>query len=146
MYFFTQVRDSPPPGVHLPENCTFLTNTQTSAGQILEGEYSYKDPLGSTVTVQYSVGLDGQGYTEKRRFVMGKTNLSENDVTSELVEKIILELKPIIIRIIRATVQGSNQVELDSDNLVQTIIIKLRPVVLSAAEKSLETAPNSKGM
>lgn len=133
-----------PSGIHLPENCTFLTNSQTTTGQTVEGEYSYKDPLGSTVTVQYTVGLDGEGYAEKRRFVKGQGS-GNADVTTRLVSKIILELKPTIIRIIRATVQASNRVDLNPDTLAKTIIVQLRPVVLDAAEKALQTS-TSKGL
>ena len=37
-------------------------------GRIL-GEYSYKDPVGSTVTVTYSVNQDGTDYEESRKIL-----------------------------------------------------------------------------
>ena len=63
-----------------------------------------------------------------------------------VVSKIILELKPSIISIIRATVQASNLENLDSDNLVKTIIIQLRPVVFAAAENALSSSTTSSSL
>ncbi len=115
------------------------------------------DPVGSLVIVKYSVGIDGEGYTEKRRIVKNQgSNKGSSQVTTArpisstgsvngqtVVSKIILELKPSIISIIRATVQASNLDNLDSDNLVKTIIIQLRPVVFAAAENALSSSTAS---
>jgi hypothetical protein len=35
-------------------------------GNLIFGQYSYIEPRGSLVIVKYTVGKDGNGYTEKR--------------------------------------------------------------------------------
>ena len=60
--------------VQIPEGCTFISSSKeyTNNGRI-EGEYKYKDPVNSIITVTYSVNIDGTDYTESRR-VQSKNN------------------------------------------------------------------------
>ena len=55
--------------VNIPEGCTFISSSKEIVNGRIEGEYSYKDPVGSIVTVTYSVGTDGTDYTESRKIV-----------------------------------------------------------------------------
>jgi len=85
------------------------------------------DPVGSLIIVKYSVGVDGNGYTEKRRIIKnygsdGSSNVSVNGSvtvttttetdTNAVVSRIIGQLKPTIISVIRSTVQVTTFVTL----------------------------------
>jgi hypothetical protein len=51
----------------------------------------------------------------------------------QIVEIVITELKPTVIRVIQETVLQSSNANLDNpDRLVETIIVQLRPVVLQS--------------
>ena len=115
----------------IPEGCNFLSQKQTTEGNLIKGEYSYEDPIGSTITVTYSVGVDGSNYQEMRKILKGyKTDLGANLLTAEqVVRQVTTELKPTVIQIIRATVTQAN-VDLDNyEGLVDTILVQLKPVV-----------------
>ena len=105
------------------------------------------------MVVKYSVGVDGNGYSEKRRIIKNygsdkgnvtvpvtPTTSTTATSTSTVVSKIITQLKPTIISIIRSTVQASNLENLDSDRLVKTIVIQLRPVVFAAAQEAITSS------
>ena len=125
----------------------------------LKGEYSYLDPVGSLIIVKYTVGVDGNGYSEKRRIIKNygsekgsvtvsaqpgsgsiTTTTTTTTSTSTVVSRIIVQLKPTIITVIRTTVQASNLENLDTDKLVKTIVIQLRPVVFAAADNALKSS------
>jgi hypothetical protein len=76
------------------------------------------DPVGSLIVVKYSVGVDGNGYSEKRRIIKnygtekGPAQGSTSVSTSGVVSRIIVELKPTIVSIIRTTVKVKNLYEI----------------------------------
>ena len=47
-----------------------MDKSEKTDGNIVYGQYSYIDPLGSLVVVKYSVGKDGSDYAEKRLFTI----------------------------------------------------------------------------
>ena len=55
--------------VNIPEGCTFISSSKEIIDGRIEGEYSYKDPVGSIVTVTYSVNQDGTDYEESRKIL-----------------------------------------------------------------------------
>lgn len=134
--------------VQVPEGCNFLSSTQKTEGGLIKGEYSYEDPIGSQITVTYQVNVDGSHYLEKRKIIKGyRTDGSgwENDnllTADQVVEQVTTELKPTVIKIIRATVLQSN-VDLNNyGNLVETILTQLKPVVTLAVNSALATSPH----
>ena len=88
--------------VRIPEGCTFISSSKeyTNNGRI-EGEYSYKDPVNSIITVTYSVNVDGTDYTESRR-VQGKKKQCIN----------MVEIKQLIFSHVQ--VQEASQVQEES--------------------------------
>ena len=121
--------------LNLPDGCTFISSTQNREGDIIKGEYSYEDPIGSKITVIYQVNTDGSNYLEKRQIVSGyNTEGNEweqgNRLTAEEVVRIVItELRPTVIKIVRATVLQADVDLNDYDDLVETILIQLKPVV-----------------
>ncbi len=72
---------------HGGDDCICLegnTHATNSAGQIVSGQYSYLDPLGSRVTVTYTNGLDG--YQEKRRIEKNYGQVTVTEVVTEVLE------------------------------------------------------------
>ena len=58
----------------------------------------------------------------------------------QIIQQIIADLKPTVIRIIQATV-SSSQVDLSNiEQLLQTILIQLKPVVLNEVQEALKTS------
>ena len=117
--------------VNIPEGCTFISQTQETVNGVIKGEYTYEDPIGSQITVTYSVNVDGSNYVEKRKILKAyDTDGASNLLTAEeVVLQVSTELKPTIIRIIKTTVESSN-VDLNNyGNLVEVILTQLKPVV-----------------
>ena len=117
--------------VNIPEGCTFISQTQETVNGVIKGEYTYEDPIGSQITVTYSVNVDGSNYVEKRKILKAyDTDGAANLLTAEeVVRQVSTELKPTIIQIIRTTVESAN-VDLNNyGNLVEVILSQLKPVV-----------------
>ena len=56
----------------IPEGCTFISSKkEVGLDGTITGEYSYQDPVGSTIIVNYSVNGDGTNYTESRKVIKG---------------------------------------------------------------------------
>jgi len=130
--------------VNIPEGCTFISQTQETVNGVIKGEYTYEDPIGSQITVTYSVNVDGSEYVEKRKIVAAyETDGQSKLLTAEdVVRQVSTELKPTIIQIIRTTVESAN-VDLNNyDNLVEVIIVQLRPVVQASVTSALASSPH----
>ena len=119
--------------INLPAGCKFISSTQNIEDGVVKGEYSYEDPIGSTITVTYQVNTDGSNYLEKRKITKGYQtggNDQGNRLTAEeVVRMVITQLRPTAIKIVRATVLQANVDLSNYDNLVETILIQLKPVV-----------------
>ena len=115
--------------------CNFISNTHKIEGDVVKGEYSYEDPVGSKITVTYQINTDGTNYLEKRKITRGYKNEGNeweqnNLLTAEEVVRIVItELRPTVIKIIRATVLRADVDLNDYDDLVGTILTQLKPVV-----------------
>jgi len=130
--------------VNIPEGCTFISQTQETVNGVIKGEYTYEDPIGSQITVTYSVNVDGSNYVEKRKILKAyDTDGASNLLTAEeVVLQVSTELKPTIIRIIKTTVESSN-VDLNNyGNLVEVILTQLKPVVQASVNSALSTSPH----
>jgi len=131
--------------VNIPEGCTFISSSKEIVNGRIEGEYSYKDPVGSIVTVTYSVGTDGKDYTESRKIIKkyqtDRASSGSGLITAEqVVLEIITDLEPTVISIIKQIVASANVDLSATDGLVNTIMIQLRPVVEAAVNNALRTS------
>merc|ERR1712038_1472108 len=130
--------------VNIPEGCSFISQSQETVNGVIKGEYTYEDPIGSQITVTYSVNVDGSNYVEKRKILKAyDTDGASNLLTAEeVVLQVSTELKPTIIRIIKTTVESSN-VDLNNyGNLVEVILTQLKPVVQASVNSALSTSPH----
>jgi len=127
------------------EDCVCLSKTEERMGNVIKGQYSYIDPVGSLIEVNYSMNTDKTDYVEDRRVYKNYVNSGVPDTSGglsaeEIVEKVLKDLTPTVIQVVRVTVQGS-EVDLSAPGaqaeLVQTIIIRLRPVVFRVVEQAL---------
>merc|ERR1719369_708414 len=59
---------------------------------------------------------------------------------AEVVQIIITDLRPTVIKVIQATVGATKNLG-NTDELLQTILRQMRPVVLNAAQNALQTSP-----
>ena len=117
--------------IKVPEGCTFLSQSQEMVGNLIKGEYTYQDPIGSKITVTYQVNRDGTDYVERRKIIKGyATDGQEKKITADqIVNQVVTELKPTVITVIKTTVANS-KVDLKTyGNLVEVILTQLKPVV-----------------
>merc|ERR1712018_225088 len=130
--------------VNIPEGCSFISQSQETVNGVIKGEYTYEDPIGSQITVTYSVNVDGSNYVEKRKIVKayGTDGASNLLTAEEVVLQVSTELRPTIIQIIRTTVESAN-VDLNNyGNLVEVILSQLKPVVQASVSNALATSPH----
>jgi hypothetical protein len=126
-------------------DCTCLERTEELNGGIIEGMYSYVDPVGSLIQVSYSMNPDKSNYVEERKVLKNYLNsgsVKAGSLTIEqVVERVLNELTPTVIEVVRTTVQGSSDFDLSTAaakrELVQTIIVRLRPVVFEVVTQVL---------
>jgi len=136
------------------EECTCLMRSERLEGNKITGKYSYVDPVGSLIEVSYEMNQDKTNYVESRKVIKNYVSSATGTVTGssgltaeEVVERVITDITPTVILVVRNTVQGSNT-DLSSEaarrQLVQSIIVKLRPVVFRVVtEVLLETGTTS---
>lgn len=131
----------------LPEGCTFISSSkEESADGVITGEYSYKDPIGSTITVTYSVNADGTNYTESRKILKAyETDLVQISgsgliTVTEVVQQISSDLESTVISIIKKLVLSANIDLGNSAAFVDTIMVQLRPVVKASVNTALATS------
>merc|ERR1711910_189711 len=130
--------------IKVPEGCTFLSQSQEMVGNLIKGEYTYQDPIGSKITVTYQVNRDGTDYVERRKIIKGyATDGQEKKITADqIVNQVVTELKPTVITVIKTTVANS-KVDLKTyGNLVEVILTQLKPVVTAAVNNALATSPH----
>ena len=75
--------------------------------------FSYIDPVGSLIEVNYSMNTDKTDYVEDRRVYKNYVNSGVPDTSGglsaeEIVEKVLKDLTPTVIQVVRVTVQGKN--------------------------------------
>jgi len=120
----------------IPEGCTFLSQTQETVNGVVQGEYSYKDPVGSTVIVTYSLNEDGTDYQETRKIIKAYETDAANLITvGEVVTLITTDLHDVVVEIVRKVVLASTSGY--SEALVDEIMIAVQPVVQNAVDNAL---------
>merc|ERR1711881_489268 len=130
--------------IKVPEGCTFLSQSQEMVGNLIKGEYTYQDPIGSKITVTYQVNRDGTDYVERRKIIKGyATDGQEKKITADqIVNQVVTELKPTVITVIKTTVANSKVDIRTYGNLVEVILTQLKPVVTAAVNNALATSPH----
>merc|ERR1711953_1021706 len=128
-------------------DCTCLMRSERVEGNKIVGKYSYVDPVGSLIEVSYEMNRDKTNYVESRKVIKNYKSSATGSVTGnagltaqEVVEKVITDITPTVVLVVRNTVQDS-KADLSSESarrqLVQNIIIKLRPVVFNVVTEVL---------
>merc|ERR1712213_298785 len=136
-------------------DCTCLMRSERVEGNKIIGKYSYVDPVGSLIEVSYEMNQDKTNYIEGRKVIKNYVNSGTGSVlkqntgltAQQVVERVIKDITPTVITVVRSTVQNSNT-DLSSESarrqLVQNIIVKLRPVVFQVVTEVLrETGTTS---
>merc|ERR1711963_1155349 len=136
-------------------DCTCLMRSERVEGNKIIGKYSYVDPVGSLIEVVYEMNQDKTNYVEGRKVIKNYVNSGTGSVlkqntgltAQQVVERVIKDITPTVITVVRSTVQNSNT-DLSSEStrrqLVQNIIVKLRPVVFQVVTEVLrETGTTS---
>jgi len=136
-------------------DCTCLMRSERVEGNKIIGKYSYVDPVGSLIEVSYEMNQDKTNYVEGRKVIKNYVNSGTGSVlkqntgltAQQVVERVIKDITPTVITVVRSTVQNSNT-DLSSESarrqLVQNIIVKLRPVVFQVVTEVLrETGTTS---
>ena len=81
-------------------------------GGKITGEYTYEDPVGSTIVVSYSMNLDKTNYVEERKVYKkyvnsGQDTPQQGGLTAEqVVERVLRQITPTTLQVIRSSVQG----------------------------------------
>jgi len=135
------------------DDCTCLQRSERMEGNKIVGKYSYVDPVGSLIEVAYEMNKDKTNYVESRKVIKNYVSSATGSVqgsgltAEQVVERVITDITPTVILVVRNTVQDSNT-DLSSESarrqLVQSIIVKLRPVVFRVVTEVLrETGTTS---
>ena len=86
-------------------------NSEELVGGKIKGVYSYIDPVGSLIEVNYSMNPDKTDYLEERKVIKNYENDLRGAGTlsvEEVVERVLNELTPTVIEVVRSTVQSSS--------------------------------------
>merc|ERR1712128_326760 len=101
---------------------TYITQKEDRDGLEVTGTYSYVDPTGAIITVNYQAGE--LGYSEQRERQDGAVTIRPQPVS--------------------ATGTGSNA-NLDVDRLIAQVLAALQPALQPAIEQSVSNAVNRRG-
>merc|ERR1712123_488471 len=101
---------------------TYITQKEDRDGLEVTGTYSYVDPTGAIITVNYQAGE--LGYSEQRERQDGAVTIRPQPVS--------------------ATGPGSNA-NLDVDRLIAQVLAALQPALQPAIEQSVSNAVNRRG-
>ena len=95
------------------EKQTYISKKETRDGAQVEGEYAYVDPKGTLITVKYTAN-DVDGYMETREEQEGFIQVNgsagarpSSSSNSDLVAKIIAQLKPHISTTVNDAISGN---------------------------------------
>jgi len=113
---------------------TYIAQTESRDSNLVTGEYSYVDPLGSLITVRYEA--DENGYRETREEQANFVQIRARPVVAPApaapaVTQIVSQIKPIVSQTVASTAGKS-----DSD-LVAKIIAQLTPFIKTTVSDSL---------
>jgi hypothetical protein len=116
------------------EHQTYIKQTEARDNDLVTGEYSYVDPLGSLITVKYTAGPDG--YNEVRTSEANFVAIRNKPVTIEPVE--VVQPLPAPVRPVRlhSFNRIHSKVEYNED-LIAKIIAQLTLFIKSTVSNSL---------
>ena len=103
------------------EQQTYITQSEERDNNVVKGEYSYVDPLGSLITVKYTA--DENGYQE--------TRTSEPNFIAIRNAPVVEKPKPVAVRPQPAPKPSTN------DDLIAKIIAQLTPHIKNTVTNSL---------
>jgi len=109
------------------EHQTYIKQTESRDADIVTGEYSYVDPLGSLITVKYTAGPDG--YSETRQSEPNFVAIRNAPVVE------VVKPKPAPVKPKPAPVQVVK--EESNEDLIAKIIAQLTPFIKSTVSNSL---------
>merc|ERR1712038_946578 len=104
---------------------TYIKQTESRDADIVTGEYSYVDPLGSLITVKYTAGPDG--YQETRSVEANFVAIRNAPV---VVDKPVVKPKP-------APARPTPAPATNNEDLIAKIIAQLTPFIKSTVSNSL---------
>ena len=111
------------------EHQTYIKQTEARENDLVTGEYSYVDPLGSLITVKYTAGVDG--YQETRTSEPNFVAIRNAPVVKiEPVE--VVKPKPAPAR-----PKPAPQKQESNEDLIAKIIAQLTPFIKSTVSNSL---------
>lgn len=111
------------------EHQTYIKQTEARDNDLVTGEYSYVDPLGSLITVKYTAGPDG--YQETRTSEANFVAIRAAPVKIEPVE--VVKPKPAPAK----PKPAPPKKEESNEDLIAKIIAQLTPFIKSTVSNSL---------
>ena len=116
------------------EEQTYIKHQEARDNDVVTGQYSYVDPLGSLITVSYSAGPDG--YQEER--VVEANFIAIRARPDKPVEQAVQEeVKPVVLPTRPAPVRPAPVQEESSEDLIAKIIAQLTPFIKDTVSNSL---------
>ena len=112
------------------EHQTYIKQTESRDNDLVTGEYSYVDPLGSLITVKYTAGADG--YQETRTSQPDFVSIRNAPVEIQPVVEVVTP-KPAPVRPVTKPVVK----EESNEDLIAKIIAQLTPFIKSTVSNSL---------
>ena len=112
------------------EHQTYIKQTESRDNDLVTGEYSYVDPLGSLITVKYTAGVDG--YQETRTSQPDFVSIRNAPVEIQPVVEVVTP-KPAPVRPVTKPVVK----EESNEDLIAKIIAQLTPFIKSTVSNSL---------
>lgn len=113
------------------EHQTYIKQTESRDNDLVTGEYSYVDPLGSLITVQYTAGADG--YQETRTSQPNFVAIRNAPVVEIEPVVEVVKPKPAPVRPVKKPVVK----EESNEDLIAKIIAQLTPFIKSTVSNSL---------
>jgi hypothetical protein len=111
------------------EHQTYINQTEERDNDLVTGEYSYVDPLGSLITVKYTAGPDG--YQETRTSEANFVAILNAPVEIKPAEVVKPRPAPSMPR------PAPFKKEEDNEDLIAKIIAQLTPFIRSTISNSL---------
>lgn len=122
------------------EEQTYIKHQEARDNDVVTGEYSYVDPLGSLITVKYTAGPDGyqETRTAEANFIAIRARPAK-PVVEEVIAPVVKPKPPQVF--VRPTpAPAPVQKEESSEDLIAKIIAQLTPFIKNTVSNSLGAA------
>merc|ERR1712076_76437 len=121
---------------------TYIKQTESRDSNVVTGEYSYVDPLGSLITVKYTA--DEDGYQETRTSELGFVSITKK--APKPVVEVVQPVQPVRIQPVRPAPARPIRPkptpvvkEDNSEDLIAKIIAQLTPFIKNTVSTSLSS-------